>query len=101
MQAITPYGPTAARQHGRPGRETRPYSTTIDIHSHVAVPAAAALIETHLKISDMPLMFFSAPDTKRVNAQQEIDRLTRISGRDNGLAERLRDLDAWASIFSS
>jgi hypothetical protein len=38
--------------------------------------------------------FFSTADTKKVNAQQEIDRYTRISGQDNGLAERLNDLDA-------
>ena len=37
------YGPTAARKQGKPGRESRPKSTTIDIHSHVAVPAAAAI----------------------------------------------------------
>ena len=36
------YGPTAARAHGRPGRETRPASTTIDAHAHAAVPEAAA-----------------------------------------------------------
>ena len=35
------YGPTAARPQGRPGRELRPKSMTIDIHSHVAVPQAA------------------------------------------------------------
>ena len=35
------YGPTAARKQGKPGREIRPKSTTIDIHSHVGVPAAA------------------------------------------------------------
>ena len=39
------YGPTAARQHGRPGREVRPKSTTIDIHAHVAVPEAAAFVQ--------------------------------------------------------
>jgi len=34
------YGPTAARRHGRPGREARPKSTTIDVHSHVGVRRA-------------------------------------------------------------
>ena len=37
------YGPTAARKQKKPGRESRPQSTTIDIHSHVGVPAAAAI----------------------------------------------------------
>lgn len=93
MSEILPYGQTVARKHGRPGRETRPRSTTVDIHSHVSVPAAAAIVQPHLDISTIPLAFFSTADTKRVNAQQEIDRYTRISGHDNGLAERLSDLD--------
>jgi len=93
LRDISPYGATAARKHGRPGRQTRPHSTTIDIHSHVSVPAAAALVAPHLDISTIPLAHFSTPDTKEINAQQEIDRSTRISGRDDGLAERLRDLD--------
>ena len=38
------YSATAARRHGKPGREVRPQSITIDIHSHVAVPAAAAFV---------------------------------------------------------
>ena len=42
------YAPTAARRHGKPGRETRPKSVTIDIHSHVVVPAAAKFVEPHL-----------------------------------------------------
>ena len=94
MSEISPYGLTAARKHERPGRETRPRSTTVDIHSHVSVPAAAAIVQPHLDISTIPLAFFSTADTKRVNAQQEIDRYTRISGQENGLAERLNDLDA-------
>jgi aminocarboxymuconate-semialdehyde decarboxylase len=93
VSPIFPYGPTAARKHTRPGRETRPHSTTIDIHSHVAVPTASAIVAAHLDVSTIPLTFFSTSDTKQVNAQQEVDRATRISGRDNGLSERLRDLD--------
>jgi aminocarboxymuconate-semialdehyde decarboxylase len=92
--AISPYGRTAARKHNRPGRETRPRTTTIDIHSHVSVPAAAAIVAPHLDASTIPLAFFSTPDTKKVNAQQEADRGTRMSGRHQGLSERLRDLDA-------
>src|SRR5262245_10926903 len=42
------YGPTAARPQGRPGREVRPKSLTLDIHSHVAVPAAAAIAGPHV-----------------------------------------------------
>lgn len=94
MTAIHPYGPTAARAHTRPGRDSRPSSTTIDIHSHVSVPLAHALVAPHLDISTIPLAFFSSPQTKAINAQQELDRRTRMSGEQNGLSERLRDLDA-------
>jgi aminocarboxymuconate-semialdehyde decarboxylase len=93
VSTISPYGSTAARTRGRPGREARPRGTTIDIHSHVAVPTAAAIVAPHLDISTIPLAFFSTPDTKDINAQQEIDRASRITGRDDGLSERLRDLD--------
>ena len=40
------YERTAARQHGRQGRDIRPKSTTIDIHSHVAIPAAANFVKS-------------------------------------------------------
>src|SRR3974390_31105 len=52
------YGPTAARRHGKPGREMRPSSTTIDIHSHVAIPDAAALVRPHLDPATIPLAHF-------------------------------------------
>jgi aminocarboxymuconate-semialdehyde decarboxylase len=42
MNVWNKYEPTAARKHGKPGREIRPQSVTIDIHSHIAVPAAGA-----------------------------------------------------------
>jgi aminocarboxymuconate-semialdehyde decarboxylase len=90
---IQPYRATAARQHGRRGRETRPSSGTIDVHAHVSVPAAAAVVGAHLQASSAPLAFFSNLETNKVNQQQETDRHTRLSGQDNGLAERLRDLD--------
>ena len=90
---MTGYGPTAARKHNRPGRETRPRTTTIDIHSHVSVPAAAAIVEPFLDVSTIPLTFFSTPETKVVNAQQDADRRSRMSGCGDGLTDRLRDLD--------
>jgi len=93
LNAILPYGPTAARRHARPGRDTRPGGTTIDIHSHVSVPAAAALVAPHLDVSTIPLAFFAGPETKQVNAQQDRDRHSRMSGAADGLNERLRDLD--------
>jgi aminocarboxymuconate-semialdehyde decarboxylase len=90
---LTGYGPTAARKHGRPGRDTRPCTTTIDIHSHVSVPAAAAIVEPYLDLSTIPLAFFSTPETKAVNAQQDAARRSRMSARGDGVTDRLRDLD--------
>ena len=87
------YGPTAARKQGKPGREARPKSTTIDIHSHVAVPAAGAIANPHVNLRDVPLAHFATDNVKALNAKQEADRRTRISGIENGLDERLRDMD--------
>jgi aminocarboxymuconate-semialdehyde decarboxylase len=83
------YGPTAAREHGKPGREVRPKSTTIDIHAHVAVPEAAAFVQPHLDVSTIPLAHFATPDTKALNQMQEADRRSRMLQYD----ERLADLD--------
>jgi len=82
------YGPTAARQQGKPGREVRPKSITIDIHSHVGVPAAAQIAQPHLDLSKIPLANFATPNVKALNAKQEADRRTRMTGLENGLHER-------------
>ncbi len=84
------YGPTAARKQVKSGRELRPQSTTVDIHSHVAVPQAAALVQGHLDLSTIPLAHFATPDTKAIGQQQETDRRSRMTEYD----ERLADLDA-------
>jgi aminocarboxymuconate-semialdehyde decarboxylase len=83
------YENTAARKHGKPGRETRPKSITIDIHAHVAIPAAAAIAKPHLDVSTIPLAHFASAETKALNAKQEADIGSRITGYD----ERLADLD--------
>ena len=84
------YERTAARQHGRPGRDIRPKTTTIDIHSHVAIPEAAALVKPHLDLSTIPLAHFASPDSKAVGQKQEQDIFPRITGT----YERLKDLEA-------
>src|SRR5215212_6981711 len=84
------YDATSAREHERPGRETRPASLTLDIHSHVGVPRAAQLVAPHLDLSTVPLVHFQSPETQAVNAKQEGDLKTRITNLD----ERLADLDA-------
>ena len=43
------YADTAARKHGKPGREVRPKSLTVDMHCHVAVPRVAEIVAPHLK----------------------------------------------------
>ena len=52
------YEATAARKHGKPGREIRPKSTTIDIHSHVAIPQAAAYRQAASRHVDDPACAF-------------------------------------------
>ena len=83
------YEKTAARSHGRPGRQLRPQSVTIDIHSHVDVPDAAKFVEPHLDWSTIPLAHFACAETKALNQKQEADIRAR-----GGLDRRLADLDA-------
>ncbi|MDO9710097.1 amidohydrolase family protein [Paracraurococcus lichenis] len=84
------YGATAARVHGRPGRETRPSSTTIDIHAHVFVPEAGAYAAPHLDPATIPLARFATPATQALNRKQDADR--RVVGTQHG--PRLAELDA-------
>lgn len=79
------YGPTAARNHGAVSR-ARPRSGTIDIHSHVVVPAAAELVAPHLGGGTDT----AAPETVAVGRKQLADRRSRMLD----LADRVPDLDA-------
>jgi aminocarboxymuconate-semialdehyde decarboxylase len=83
------YGPTAARRQGTPGRQARPQSVTIDIHSHVAVPEAAQFVAPHLDMATVPLAHFATPESKALTQKQEADIRAR---RDHSV--RLADLDA-------
>ena len=83
------YANTAARKHGKPGREARPKTTTIDAHTHIAVPAAAAYIKPHLDLSTIPLGHFASAETKEINAKQEAD----IRGCMTGYDERFVAMD--------
>ena len=84
------YEPTAARKHGKPGREIRPKTTTIDIHAHVAIPEAGKLLAQHLDMKTVPLARFQDDATRAVNAKQDGDVAARIRGDDD---VRLPDLD--------
>jgi aminocarboxymuconate-semialdehyde decarboxylase len=83
------YEPTAARVQGRPGRESRPRSMTIDSHSHVAIPAAGRIAAPYMQPQMQPLGFFADEATRAVNAKQDGD----IPARINGESLRLDDLD--------
>lgn len=73
------YANTAARKHGKPGREVRPQSVTVDMHSHVAVPRVAEIVGPHLKNFTDPLVADSTPDTQALMAKQAEDIRTGIS----------------------
>ena len=68
------YGQTAARTHGRPGRETRPASLTLDAHAHIVSADAAAFAKPHLAALSDHLTAFASADTKAVAALQSRDR---------------------------
>ena len=89
------YEPTAARKHGKPGREARPKSITIDIHSHVAVPAAAEFVKPHFDPMKNAMVLHATPETRALNQKQEADIRPRITGYDL----RLKDLDAMGIDF--
>ena len=67
----------------------------LDIHSHVAVPAAAAFVKPHLDPALNPLVNFATADTRALNQKQEEDIRERITGYDR----RLADLDAMGTDF--
>src|SRR5664279_1711667 len=76
------YANTAARQHGKPGREIRPKGLTLDMHAHVAVPRVAEIVTPHLKNATDPLVSESTPETQALMAKQAADIRTRISTTD-------------------
>ncbi len=95
MNLCNKYEPTAARRHGRPGRELRPQSLTVDIHSHVAVPAAAEFVKPHLDPMKNAMILHANDETRALNKKQEADIRPRVTGYDR----RLKDLDAMGVDF--
>jgi len=57
------------------------------------VPEAAAHVAPYLDLPANSLALFSTAETKAVNARQEIDRRSRMTGHGDRLSERLCDLD--------
>ena len=85
-QVWNKYANTAAREHGKPGREVRPKSVTVDMHCHVAVPRVAEIVTPHLKQSTDPLVQHSTPETQALMAKQADDIRSRISTTDERFA---------------
>lgn len=83
------YGRTAARIHDADGLARRPSTTTIDIHAHIVVPAAAAHAQPHVDMSKVPLAHFADAGVKAINAIQDRDRAQIMTTLD----QRLKDLD--------
>jgi aminocarboxymuconate-semialdehyde decarboxylase len=84
------YANTAARSHGKPGRELRPTSVTIDMHAHAAFPAVGQFVGNRLDLATVPLAHFASQETKDLNAKQDAD----IKGAITGYDERFRTMDA-------
>jgi aminocarboxymuconate-semialdehyde decarboxylase len=84
------YGRTAARQHRTIGRSRRPSTPTIDIHCHIAVPAAGQIAGPHVDLTKVPLAHFANEETKAINALQEKDRFNVMTNMD----ARLFDMEA-------
>ena len=80
------YANTAARKHGKPGRDVRPKSLTLDMHAHVAVPRVAEIVTPHLKQATDPLVADSTPETQALMAKQAADIRTRMSTTDERFA---------------
>jgi aminocarboxymuconate-semialdehyde decarboxylase len=60
------------------------------MHSHVAVPEAAAFVAPHLDLSTIPLAHFATPGTQALNRKQDADRKEVFTK----VAPRLAELDA-------
>ena len=90
MNGESSYRFTAARKQAQSGRKVRPSSITIDFHSHVLVPEAAAFVQPYLDLSAMPLAYFATADTQALNRLQEAKRHSHLTD----VAVRLADMDA-------
>jgi len=81
------YNLTAARTHGPAGRDARPKTPTIDIHTHVGVPAAELFAEPH--VARDPRAAVYSEETRILGQKQTADRAPNLTD----LALRLRDYD--------
>ena len=82
------YDLTAARQHASPGSKARSRGLTVDIHSHVQVPAAADCARPHQNPD--PRASIYTEETRILTRKQDEDRMPNLLD----LAMRMRDFDA-------
>lgn len=82
------YGPTSARQAVAAGK--RPDSITVDIHAHVAIPAAAKIADPHVDVMKIPLARHADGPTRALNQQQDRDRQVAL----HDVKDRIAVLDA-------
>ncbi|MBS0639296.1 MAG: amidohydrolase family protein [Acetobacteraceae bacterium] len=82
------YDLTAARNHAKPNQQARLRSQTIDVHTHVVIPAAADIVRPHLKPDPRAAAY--TEDTRILNRRQDEDRTPNLVNLDL----RLRDYDA-------
>lgn len=84
------YGPTAARPRLEANGRLPAGAFVIDMHSHVSVPEAHAMVARHLDLSSNPLVRFASEETRLVNAKQENDRRTALLDVEGRLGEMKR-----------
>lgn len=85
---VNRYGPSAARNHDTSQAPPRKKlaAKTVDIHSHVAVPAAGAIAAPHLNPLDIAMDKFSSDETRAINDQQGKDRVFAMTDIEDRLA---------------
>ena len=85
------YDLTAARTHGRPGREVRPTSVTIDCHAHIFTDAAADYVATHMNVARTPTIKGAVAETVVLQKKQGADRTPLMLP--GGMDRRLADME--------
>ena len=81
------YGPTAARQVST--AERRLATKVVDVHAHVAIPAAAEYMRPHFNLLQGALLKQAGELTRSINLAQGEDRKVALSD----VADRVRVLD--------
>jgi aminocarboxymuconate-semialdehyde decarboxylase len=89
MTELAPYQRTAARPAGRPGREVRPDTLTVDLHCHAFVREAWDEVVRHVEPAKVARPRSENALTMAVNRRQNADRMHHLTNID----QRLFDMD--------